>query len=192
VIVPRWEWRTFAEPFGAADARFDALTPERERTSDETYVVTRASEASVKVRDALVDVKLLEKVGPDGLQRWRPVLKAAFPLSAGDVAVLLRALAIDAPPLPRHDYTREQLVEELLRPVPGLVAVRVHKHRAHYTVSGCMAERSEISTEHGTRRTIGIESEDPDLVRAVVHELGLDGRPNVSLPRELQALTEQA
>ena len=192
MIVPRWEWRTFSEPFGEADGRFDALTPEREQTSDETYAVTAASEASAKVRDGLVDVKRLEEVSEDGLQRWRPVLKAPYPLSAEQVAVLLDALAVDAPPLARAEYTREQLVEELLRPVPGLVALRVHKHRAHYTVSGCMAERSEISTEHGARRTIGIESEDPDLVRAVVRELGLDGRANVSLPRELQALTEKA
>jgi hypothetical protein len=25
-IIPRWEWRTFGQRFGAADAKFSALT----------------------------------------------------------------------------------------------------------------------------------------------------------------------
>jgi hypothetical protein len=33
-----------------------------------------------------------------------------------------------------------------------------------------------------------VEFEDPDRVLAAVRELGLDGRPNVSLPRELKAM----
>jgi hypothetical protein len=56
VIVPRWEWRAFAEDFGDVDRRFDALAPER---TDEIYVVTPAGDASVKVRDGLVDVSHL-------------------------------------------------------------------------------------------------------------------------------------
>jgi exopolyphosphatase/guanosine-5'-triphosphate,3'-diphosphate pyrophosphatase len=64
----------------------------------------------------------------------------------------------------------------------------VHKRREHYTLAGCMAERSEIRTEHGARRTIAVESEDPDLVLATVRDLGLEGRANVSMPRELKEL----
>ena len=44
------------------------------------------SEASVKVRDGLMDVKRLEHVDDDGLEQWRPVMKAAFPLAQADVA----------------------------------------------------------------------------------------------------------
>jgi exopolyphosphatase/guanosine-5'-triphosphate,3'-diphosphate pyrophosphatase len=187
-IVPRWEWRTFAERFGDVDERFDVLSPESVHESDETYVLSLSSDASVKVRDGLVDVKVIEDVSADGLERWRPVLKADYPLAADEVGLLTNALAIAAAQLERAEYSREQLVEEVLRPTGELMALQVHKRRAHYLIAGCMAERSEVRVEQGIAQTIGIESEDPDLVRATVRELGLHGRGNVSLPRELKVL----
>jgi len=51
-IVPRWEWRTFDERFGEADIHFAALSPDRAQESDEVYLLSLASDASVKVRDA--------------------------------------------------------------------------------------------------------------------------------------------
>ena len=163
-IIPRWEWRTFGDALGVADSRFDALTPGEVRESDEVYLLSALTDASVKLRDGLIDVKVLREVSADGLERWEPVLKAPATRSPEDLRVLADALGAET------------------------LAVRVHKHRAHYLLDGCMAERSEIRTEHGVRRTIGIESEDPDLVRAVVAELGFDVRRNVSLPRELKAV----
>ena len=189
VIVPRWEWRTFAGRFDAdVDRRFDALPAERVDESDETYLVSPHSDASVKVRAGLVDIKAVVEVSDDGLQRWKPLLKAPYPLSADAVVVLARALGVTVPPLQRDEYEREQLVDELIRPHPELLPVRVHKHRAHYTLAGCMAERSEVRSEHGEQRTIAVESEDGDLVRATVRELGFDVPANVSLPRELKVL----
>ena len=41
-----------------------------------------------------MDVKHLERVSDEGLQQWRPVLKAAFPLSAADVGTVLGALRV--------------------------------------------------------------------------------------------------
>ncbi len=48
----------------------------------------------MKVRDDLMDVKQLEAVDDDGLEQWRPVLKASFPLAAADVAAVLDALGV--------------------------------------------------------------------------------------------------
>jgi exopolyphosphatase/guanosine-5'-triphosphate,3'-diphosphate pyrophosphatase len=73
-------------------------------------------------------------------------------------------------------------------PDPDLLAVAVHKRRAHYTIGGCMAELSEVRTGEGVRQTISIESEDPDRVAAAVRELGFDPRRNVNLQRELKTL----
>ena len=42
-IVPRWEWRTFGDDFGAADERFAALEPERVQESDELYLLSAAA-----------------------------------------------------------------------------------------------------------------------------------------------------
>ena len=82
-IIPRWEWRTFGESFGPAEERFAALTPERVEESDETYLLSTRSDASVKIRGGVMDVKHLEAVNDDGLEQWLPVLKGEFPLSRG-------------------------------------------------------------------------------------------------------------
>lgn len=36
----------------------------------------------MKVRDELMDVKVLRETDADGLEQWTPVMKARFPLSA--------------------------------------------------------------------------------------------------------------
>jgi exopolyphosphatase/guanosine-5'-triphosphate,3'-diphosphate pyrophosphatase len=187
-IVPRWEWRTFGESFGAADERLAALTPERVQESDEVYVLSLESDASVKVRDGLLDVKQLEHVNGDGLEQWRPVLKAAFPLPAGEVASVLAVLGVDGPALERDAYTLDELLDEVVRPSDSLRAVSVHKHREHHTPGGCMAEVTELRAGSGSTRTIAVESEDPAIVIATVRELGLGSRPNVCLARGLKTL----
>jgi len=188
VIVPRWEWRTFGDDFGAADRWFAGATAERVQESDETYVLSLESDASVKVRDALMDVKLLEETDADGLEQWKPVMKAEFPLPADGVREVFAALAASAPALDRDRYTLEQLTGELIEPDPALRAVDVHKRRERFTVVGAMAELSEIRTAEGSRRTIAVESEDPALVVAALQELGLPLRPNVCMARGLKAL----
>jgi exopolyphosphatase/guanosine-5'-triphosphate,3'-diphosphate pyrophosphatase len=187
-IVPRWEWRTFGESFAGAEERFAALSPESVRESDELYLLSREADDSVKVRDELLDVKQLEQVNDDGLEQWRPVLKAPFPLSAATVDSVLAALHASPQPRGRSAYTLDELVEEVVRPSRQLAAVPVHKRRAHYTVSGCMAELTDVRTNNVSTRTIAVESEDPARVLAAVRELGLDTRSNVSFPRGLKAL----
>ena len=91
-IVPRWEWRMFAERFGAAERRLASRATAPPQVSDEMYVLGLRSEASVKVRDGLMDVKRLEHVGDHGLEQWRPVMKAAFPLAQADVVRVIEAL----------------------------------------------------------------------------------------------------
>ena len=77
-IIPRWEWRTFGSRFGEADARFAALAPTGVQDSDEIYLLAGASD-NVKIRDALMDIKLLREVEEHGLERWEPVMKQGFP-----------------------------------------------------------------------------------------------------------------
>jgi exopolyphosphatase/guanosine-5'-triphosphate,3'-diphosphate pyrophosphatase len=187
-IVPRWEWRTFGAQLGEAGARLEALEPERVEDSDELYVLALDSDASMKVRGGVLDVKRLERVDDDGLEQWMPVAKASFPVGAAAIVRLEEALKAPAHMLDRAEYTLDQLLAEVVGPSSELMAVPVHKHRAHYTVGGAMVELSEIGTERGSRQTIAVESEDPALVVATVRELGFETRPNVSLPRELKAL----
>jgi exopolyphosphatase/guanosine-5'-triphosphate,3'-diphosphate pyrophosphatase len=184
-IVPRWEWRTFGASFGSAEERFTALTPERVEQSDEIYVLSSKSDASVKVRDELMDVKHLERVDEDGLEQWIPVIKAEFPLAAADAATLFTALGVDAPPaetLPLDDLLAA------IEATPELRWLGVHKRRARYTFDGCRSELSDITANGHATRTIAVELEDPAAVIAAVRDLGLADRPNTCMARGLKAL----
>ena len=187
-LVPRWEWRTFGEDFGPAEEAFGALEVERVEESDELYLLSRDGDATVKVRDGLLDVKRLLAVDDDGLEQWMPVAKHPFPLSRDDVGAALAELRVDAPPLDREAYTAEELLDEVVRPIDALLAVEVHKRRARYTVGGCMAEICEIRTDEGSTRSLVVESEDPARVIAAVRSLGLATRANVCMARGLKAL----
>jgi exopolyphosphatase / guanosine-5'-triphosphate,3'-diphosphate pyrophosphatase len=187
-IVPRWEWRTFGDSFGDAERAFAARSPERVEDSDDLYLLSRRSDASVKVRNGLMDVKELLDVDADGLEQWAPVLKAAFPLPAADVASVLTTLGVPVPDLDRDAYSLEELIDGFVEPSPDLRAVDVRKRREHHTIGGCRAELSEMRTGSGATRTIAIESEDAGQVSAAVRALGLEGRPVVCVARGLKAL----
>ncbi|HKY25547.1 MAG TPA: hypothetical protein VJM07_10335 [Gaiella sp.] len=187
MIVPRWEWRTFGETFGEAEGRLAELEPTRRSESDELYVLSRGGDASVKVRAGVLDVKRLEQVSDDGLEQWRPVAKAEFPIAAAEVASLLSALGVELPALASDAHDLDELVE-VVSQSDDLLVVRVHKRRTHYEFGGCAAELTEMRAGTLTTRSIAVEDEDPALVRSALHELGLESRPNVSVPRGLAAL----
>jgi exopolyphosphatase/guanosine-5'-triphosphate,3'-diphosphate pyrophosphatase len=156
--------------------------------SDEIYVLSQESDASVKVRHGVLDVKLLEAVDGNGLEQWRPVLKGRFPLGPEDVRAALAALGVAGTELERDAYTLDQLVDEVVGASPALATVAVHKRRVHYLVGDCMVELSEVTAGNRSTRTIAVEAEDPALVAATVRELQLDGRPNVCVARGLKTM----
>ena len=157
-------------------------TPERVQDSDELYVLALDSDASVKVRDGLLDVKHLQRVDDDGLEQWMPVAEGAFPLRADEIrAVLDEALHAPVQVLERAAYTLDQFVDEVVGPSPELLARRgaqaaraLHDRRLHGGAHRAAHRRTARA------RTIAVESEDPARVVATVRELGLEGRPNVA------------
>lgn len=186
-IIPRWEWRTFGVQFGPAEDYLARLTPTGSKESDELYLLSVGGD-TVKVRDGLMDIKLLREVGTAGLERWEPVLKAAFPLGRGDIDAVFAALREPVPELTRETYSLEELLREVVDPHPGVRAVPVHKRRVRYTVEGCIGELSEVELGEWATRTIAIESEDLDAVVAAVRAVGLGNRVNTSYPRGMGAL----
>jgi exopolyphosphatase/guanosine-5'-triphosphate,3'-diphosphate pyrophosphatase len=189
VIVPRWEWRWFGTRLGPAESRLAALTPTGVQVSDETYLLSGAGD-NVKVRDALMDIKVLREVDGNGLEQWTPVMKAGFPLPATEVTRVFEALHLDPPPLRRASYSLEEFIDELAVPTGRIRAVSVHKRRTRYTVGGCMAELSEVIADGKPTRTVAVESEDAAAVIAAVRSLGLSGYVNTSYPRGLAALLD--
>ena len=167
----RWEWRTFGGDLGEAEQRLASLRVEQVTDSDD-----------------LLDVKHLEEVDDDGLQLWAPVMKAPLPVSAGDARAVLAALDVPVPALEGGTF----VLSEIVAAGAGVTAVPVHKTRRHVTLGGCMAELTDLSTGGRSVRTIAVESEEPARVIAAVGELGLALRPNISVPRGLEALLDRA
>jgi exopolyphosphatase/guanosine-5'-triphosphate,3'-diphosphate pyrophosphatase len=187
-IVPRWEWRTFGERFGDADDVLGTIEPSSVHDSEEVYLLSATSEASVKIRDGLMDIKQRLEVNDDGLELWRPVMKADFPLSWDEVESVLAALNVAVPDRRRESYTLDEFVGEVVRPHPDLRAVDVRKRRARYVVDECMVEMTEIRTDGASTHTLAVEAVDPSIVSSTIARLGLDGFTNVSVPRGLKAL----
>ncbi|HSY10720.1 MAG TPA: hypothetical protein VK976_00890 [Verrucomicrobiae bacterium] len=187
-IIPRWEWRTFGDSFKGSANPFAAYQSKGTQDSDETYFLSPVTSENVKVRDALMDIKKFQRSNSDGLEQWKPVLKQGFPFPASEVSKVFDVLGIALPHMDRTEYTLEQFIDELAKPVPGLRVVNVHKTRTRYTVEGCMAELAEVTVDGKKTLTIAMELEDATRVIATVRKLGLDSYKNISYPRGLKQL----
>ena len=80
-IIPRYEFRAFAQNFGMVETKMRKLSPcSMIRESQEIYIVSAANnENNTKIRDIKMDIKkLVEK--KQGLERWNPRMKGEFPL----------------------------------------------------------------------------------------------------------------
>jgi len=188
-IIPRWEWRSFGQRFGEAEGRLAQLAPSGVQESDEIYLLSGAGD-NVKVRDALMDIKVLREVNADGLEQWTPVMKAGFPLQATEAASVFESLRLPAPSMSRASYTLDEFIEEFAKPGGAIRMVKVHKRRTRYMVDGCTAELSEVVANGKPTRTIAVESTDAEGVIRAVRELGLSGYMNTSYPRALAALID--
>jgi exopolyphosphatase/guanosine-5'-triphosphate,3'-diphosphate pyrophosphatase len=187
-IIPRWEWRTFGSSFGAAEGHFAAMEPTGVQESDELYLVSNTN-ANVKVRFDLMDVKVLVETDADGLEQWRPIMKAQFPVPQPEVARIFDALGEQPPPLARDTYTLDQFSAELA-PSAGLRPVNVHKRRVRYKVGGCTSEVSDVVADGVATRTIAIESEDAAAVVAAVKSVELWNYVNTSYGKGLTAAVD--
>jgi exopolyphosphatase/guanosine-5'-triphosphate,3'-diphosphate pyrophosphatase len=190
-IIPRWEWRSFGRHFGLAEGQLAKLQAKSTQDSDEIYLLAPTG-ANVKIRDALMDIKLLREVDAGGLEQWTPVMKAGFPLPAAEATKVLEALGLPVPTVLRARYTLDEFLAQFAAPGSAVRAVQVHKRRTRYTVGGCMAELSEVVANGKPTRTLAVESEDAAAVIRAVRELGLGGYTNTSYLRGLTALIDDA
>ena len=190
-ITPRWEWRAFGRRFREAEARQATLTPEGAPASDKIYLLCAAG-GNVKVRNALVDIKILKQVNAQGLEQWMPIMKAAFPLAAAETAQLFDTLGLAGPSRSGARCTLDAFIQQFARQGGAIRAVRVHKQRTQHTVGGCMVELADVTADGKATRTVAVGSEDAGAVTHVVRGLGLGGYANTSYPRGLAALIDRA
>jgi exopolyphosphatase / guanosine-5'-triphosphate,3'-diphosphate pyrophosphatase len=190
-VVPRWEWRTFAHTVSQADTTLDAMTPASVEESDDLYLLTHDGD-NVKIRDQLMDIKVLRETDSAGLQRWEPILKVPFPLDVEAAQVVFASLRRPCPEIPSDGLSLDAFMAAArVGATDGPRAVVMHKRRARYTVGGCLAERSTLEAGGHQKTSIAIESTDPAAVAAAVAELGLRDYVNVDVPTGVRMLIDQ-
>ena len=136
-----------------------------------------------------MDVKRLERVDDNGLEQWRPVLKAEFPLAADDVAHGAGGARRRGPGARARRVHARAARRRGRRAEPGAAAVAVHKRRGTTASAGCMAELSEVRAEdaldaHDRRRVRGSGARAGRGARARARRRA----PNVCFPRGLKTL----
>ena len=185
-IKPRYEFRVWAETLVSVHDKLGRLAPPKIAESEETYLVSKATDkCNVKIRAALMDIKVL--VAEDrGLEQWRPVLKAGFPLQGSVItAQVLPSLGVSSPLLMKSALELDEFLD-LLRHTDGTVAiVSVRKTRHQFRIEACSAEYSHIMIDRVPRDTVAVESVDPDAVLRLVRELGIT-QANTSYVREIK------
>ncbi|HEX6869219.1 MAG TPA: Ppx/GppA phosphatase family protein [Candidatus Limnocylindrales bacterium] len=188
-IVPRWEWRMFGDPPAVTAAVLETLPITAVQESDETYYLSRVPDAdTVKLRASLMDVKVLREVDAEGLERWEPVFKVAFPLSAEDVARVGRSLRIST--TAQAGPSADLAVFDAVVSAAGIRAVAVHKVRRRFELEGCTGEWTEVTADGLETQTIAVESPDAAAVVRARNRLRLDGFVNTDYPSGLAALLD--
>lgn len=187
-IVARWEWRTFGDRFPDMEARV-ASQPHDFRTSQEIYLVSALSGANVKIRDGVLDVKLLQRIDR-GLELWIPVLKAPFPVGRDTCDAVFGYWQVVPPSIERPQYTLEQFLGEVVAQVPDVSRIDVTKERRGIEVDGCKVEVANLTIRGRRTMTVAVEHEDPERVLVTVGALGLADADNTNYVKAMKSMLE--
>ena len=181
-IIPRYEFRAFAQNFGMVETKMRKLSKcEIIRESPEVYIVSAANnENNTKIRDIKMDIKeLVEK--KQGLERWNPGMKDDFPMKTEVIKNdVFPAFAVKEPEFTRDEYTLDQYLNELIIPHPELSAVNVFKRRFAFTINGCITEIAQLLINGAAIQTVAVELEDIDAILKAKEILGLMDYENVN------------
>lgn len=187
-IIPRFEFRVWGEHLDSAQARLlDLGTLRERRQSSETYIVSRAEDANVKIRAGVLDIKrLLDR--RDRLEQWKPVFKAAFPIDAGVLAdTVFAVLGVGAPRFAEGPVGEESFASAADR-IDGVMTIPLRKERSLVSVGECQTEASVVTVDNEKYLTIAVESEELMAVEETIARLGIGEYENESYPTLLRRL----
>ena len=150
-------------PVARRGDRLAARRPEREQESDEIYLVAAEARLRSRLATGCSTSSASSASATTGSSSGSRSSRRRSPAAGGRPRDARRARRAGG-------YARARRVHA--RPAHrgsggaarDLLAVNVHKRRAHYTVGGCMVECSELQTDRGDALTICLESEDPALI----------------------------
>jgi hypothetical protein len=181
-IVPRFEFRTFAQNFGLVETKMRKLSKcEMIRESSEVYIVSAANnENNTKVRDIKMDIKtLIQK--KKGLEQWDPRMKGEFPMKTDVIRdEVFPAFGVQIPEFIRGEYTLDQYLNEIIIPHPQLAAVSVFKRRFAFTINGCITEHAQLLINGAAIQTVSVELEDIEAILEAKNLLGLNEYENIN------------
>ncbi|WP_291440754.1 hypothetical protein [Desulfovibrio sp.] len=182
-IVPRAEFRAFGH--GIVDTvrkkMWDCgavLFKARKMPAETYFLSVHTTEANVKVRDGLLDIKTKVGETPEGYEIFQPRGKFQFPVSRSDLAVILSHLKVDMP-LAKEQYGIEEFIE-MVRKHPDMAAVSVEKMRYGFTVDGIICEYAQVWFNGALLESACCESENYAGMKKAVEALGIAELPNTN------------
>ncbi len=186
-IIPRWEWRTFGEEFGVAEENIKAHECTRALESSEVYILSKKSGENIKVRDTLMDIKVLRNAEND-LEQWFPIMKATFPIGAEEAAEVFKAAGVEVEVNKDDTWEYDAFISKMVDTNPDLKAVGVFKKRFGYLIEGATVEIADLTIDGNAIRTTAVEDANPELVTRLVAELGLSGYENISYIKAMRRM----
>jgi len=181
-IIPRYEFRTFAQNFGMVETRMRRLSKcEQIRESSEIYIVSAANnENNTKIRDRKMDIKVLVET-KQGLERWNPRMKGEFPMKTEIIRnEVFPAFGVQEPKFKKDEYTLDQYLNEIIMPHPQLTAAQVFKRRFAFTINGCITEIAQLLINGAAIQTVAVELEDVAAILKAIDMLGLTEYENIN------------
>ena len=185
-IIPRAEFRVFGH--GVIDVvkkkmwEAAAVLQKVRKMPPETYFLsTRTSEANVKVRAGLLDIKIKIGETPEGYEIFQPHGKFQFPVRRDDLAAIVAHLKVDIS-MEREISTIEEFIA-LARKHPDLVPVSVEKMRYGFTVGGVICEYAQVWFNGALLESACCESDNYAAIRHAVEVLGIAALPNTNYPK---------
>ncbi len=185
-IIPRWEWRHFADKIDIS-INLDDYEKTRHVESSEYYVLSKVVDENPKVRANKMDIKSLLQVNEDWLEQWKPIKKVDFPLPKEELLELYRIFRITPPALEDKEYTIDEFIE-MARKDDRLMVFSVEKVRDLYDVDGCIVEYATVKVDGREVTTVAAELEDPAKVKETVKKLGLWGKENINYVKALKRI----
>ncbi|MGC9357743.1 MAG: hypothetical protein ACP5GX_07750 [Anaerolineae bacterium] len=181
-IIPRYEFRAFAQNFGIVEERIRALSPvENLRESLDTYIISAdTDENNTKIRYGQMDIKVFVEERR-GLEQWKPRMKAEFPLAVDLIREeVFPAWGVRLPKFQRSSYTKTQFLEEIIWPHPALYIAEVYKLRFSFTVNDCITEIAHLLVNGASIRTVAVESPNVEAVLKARHMVRLEEYANTN------------
>lgn len=183
-LPPRWEWRVFQRNFAAPNP----VEEPGQSVSDEAYLLSLVSPHNVRVRDGRLVIKHLERQEESGLELWRTIVDAAFPIDDEVLAAAYAAWRVAPPANGMHLHSLADLVNNLVVPHRELRVVSVTKRQIPISMGPCRGERAQITVGRHVWNTVQFEDGDSENVHAALRGLALDASVNENYPAALKRI----